>query len=106
MNYYNKFSDIPNQTINLAYAETVLEQEEINNEPLLSQTRYRFYGDALPTFMELELGVLDPEVLARVKAMPNLQAARQFLEDKPGAVHLFRRMIPLSTANRISLVTQ
>jgi hypothetical protein len=44
--------------------------------------------------------------MARLKAMPNLAAARQYLYDKPGAVHLFRRMVPLSTANRISLETQ
>jgi prepilin-type N-terminal cleavage/methylation domain-containing protein len=106
MRYYNEFSDVANQVINRDYPNTILEREEINNEPLTSQTRYRFYGDALPAFMELEIGVLDPEVLARVKAMPNPQAARQFLQDRPEAVHLFRRMIPLSTANRISLETQ
>jgi hypothetical protein len=35
--------------------------------------------------------------------MPNLNVARQYLQDKPGAVHLFRRMIPISTAKPISL---
>ena len=106
MLYYNEFLNTPNQVVNLKYADTILEQESINAEALSGQTRYRFYGNALPAFMELEIGVLDPEVLARMKAMPNIHAARQFLEDKPGAVHLFRRMIPLSTANRISLETQ
>ncbi len=106
MRYYTDFLNVANQTINREYPNTVLEREEFNGEPLAGNTRFRFFGDALPAFIELEIGVLDPEVLARVKAMPNLQAARQFLEDKPGAVHLFRRMIPLSTANRISLETQ
>ena len=106
MRYYTDFENTANQVINRKYGNTVLEREEFNNEPLLSQTRYRFFGDALPAFMELEIGVLDPEVLARVKSMPNPQAARQFLQDRPEAVHLFRRMIPLSTANRISLETQ
>ena len=106
MLHYTDFIDQQNQIINREYPETVLEREEIGGDPLNGQTRYRFYGHALPAFIELELGVLDPEVLIRVKAMPNLQAARQFLEDKPGAVHLFRRIIPLSTANRISLETQ
>lgn len=106
MQHYTDFVNTQNQIINREYQDTVLEREEIGGDPLPGQTRYRFYGDALPAFIELEIGVLDPEVLIRVKAMPNLQAARQFLEDKPGAVHLFRRMIPLSTANRTSLETQ
>jgi hypothetical protein len=81
-----------------------LEREQTGKGDVLQgQTRFRFFGDAIPAYIELELGVLDPEVLARVKSMPNLDVARQYLQDKPGAVHLFRRMIPISTAKPISL---
>jgi prepilin-type N-terminal cleavage/methylation domain-containing protein len=104
MLYYTNYN-AASSAINLAYPQTILEREETSVGVLLGQTRYRFYGDSLPAFMELELGVLDPEVLVRVKSMPNLDAARQFLEDKPEAVHLFRRMIPLSTAKPIELMT-
>lgn len=102
MLYYTNFNAL-NQTENFSYEDTILEREEIGGEVIPGQTRYRFFGDAAPAYIELELGVLDPEVLTRVKAMPNLDVARQYLRDKPGAVHLFRRMIPISTANHISL---
>lgn len=104
MLYYTNFNAM-GETINLGYRNTILEREETSLGVLAGQTRYRFYGDALPAFMELELGVLDPEVLVRVRSMPNLDAARAFLRDKPEAVHLFRRMIPLNTANPIELMT-
>jgi prepilin-type N-terminal cleavage/methylation domain-containing protein len=105
MVYYTNYNAL-NASVNLGYPKTILESESLGGDLLLGQTRFRFFGDALPAFIELELGVLDPEVMARLKAMPNLAAARQYLYDKPGAVHLFRRMVPLSTANRISLETQ
>ena len=103
MLYYTNFTAL-NETVNFSYPNTILEREQTGKGDILEgQTRFRFFEDAIPAYIELELGVLDPEVLARVKSMPNLDVARQYLQDKPGAVHLFRRMIPISTANRISL---
>jgi len=103
MLYYTNFTAL-NETVNFSYPNTILERERtFKGDVLDGQTRFRFFGDATPAYIELELGVLDPEVLARVKSMPNLDVARQYLQDKPGAVHLFRRMIPISTAKPISL---
>jgi len=103
MLYYTNFTAL-NETVNFSYPNTILEREQTGKGDVLQgQTRFRFFGDAIPAYIELELGILDPEVLARVKSMPNLDVARQYLQDKPGAVHLFRRMIPISTANPISL---
>lgn len=103
MLYYTNFTAL-NETVNFSYPNTILEREQTGGGDILeNETRFRFFGDAIPAYIQLELGVLDPEVLARVKSMPNLDVARQYLRDKPGAVHLFRRMIPISTANHISL---
>jgi prepilin-type N-terminal cleavage/methylation domain-containing protein len=103
MLYTTNFTAL-NQSVNFSYPKTILEREKTGAGDILEgQTRFRFFEDAIPAYIELELGVLDPEVLARVKSMPNLNVARQYLQDKPGAVHLFRRMIPISTAKPISL---
>jgi prepilin-type N-terminal cleavage/methylation domain-containing protein len=103
MLYTTNFTAL-NQSVNFSYPNTILEREQTGAGDILEgQTRFRFFEDSIPAYIELELGVLDPEVLARVKSMPNLNVARQYLQDKPGAVHLFRRMIPISTAKPISL---
>jgi Tfp pilus assembly protein PilW len=57
-----------------------------------------FLSNALPYFVEVEFGVLEPEVLAQIKGM-SASAARTFLEDKGARrLHLFRQRIPIRNA--------
>ncbi|MGC8829568.1 MAG: PilW family protein [Verrucomicrobiia bacterium] len=58
-----------------------------------------FMGNALPFTVEIEIGVLEPPVLERIKGMPGA-SVRAFLEDerRAGQVHLFRQRIPVRSA--------
>ena len=58
MLYYTNFNAM-GETINLDIGTPFLNEKKPRSV-LAGQTRYRFYGDALPAFMELEIGVLDP----------------------------------------------
>lgn len=58
-----------------------------------------FMGKALPFTVEVELGVLEPPLLDRIKGMPGA-SVRAFLEDerRAGQVHLFKQRIPIRSA--------
>jgi len=59
-----------------------------------------FYRDELPAFVEIEMGVLEPEVLKQVRAMQSTAQIKAFLQ-KPlqtGKVHLYRQRIPIHNA--------
>lgn len=57
---------------------------------------YSFAYTNLPAFVEVELGILEPKVLARFQATP--QANRKaFLERQAKRVHLFKQRIPIRT---------
>lgn len=67
---------------------------------------YAFKGDALPAYLEVELGVLEPEAVIRARAVPKPNAAayeanlRRFIEDNSGKIHFFRQRIPIRVAAR------
>jgi hypothetical protein len=56
-----------------------------------------FYSNAVPAFVELELGMVEQSVLDRVKGMGvvNAVAQRQYLSNHVAQVHLFRQRIPI-----------
>jgi type II secretory pathway pseudopilin PulG len=56
---------------------------------------YRFTNNAVPAFVELELGVLEERTLARVRSIPDATARRNYLKDQAGRVHIFRTRIPI-----------
>ncbi|HAM72186.1 MAG TPA: hypothetical protein DCM86_11130 [Verrucomicrobiales bacterium] len=47
----------------------------------------------LPATVEVELGILDPDVLRRVKAIDDLTAIQSYIEDRSGNVQIFRQRI-------------
>ena len=68
----------------------------------VGKTRSAFYDDALPAYVELEIGVLDPATLEKVKSMEgNPELVQDFLSQQAGNVHLFRRMVRLPLAPKI-----
>lgn len=83
------------QTNNYDTASISLFQDSLPQE-----TRLAFRSNTLPSYVELELGVLEPQTLERFKSILNPEMARKFLEDRPGNVHLFRQRIPIRTAPR------
>ncbi|MGZ5527179.1 MAG: PulJ/GspJ family protein [Limisphaerales bacterium] len=53
----------------------------------------------IPNSIEIELGILEPQVLEQVRALgTNVQAQQTFLTNRMGAVHIFRQQIPVRTA--------
>jgi len=58
-----------------------------------------FMNDTLPAYVEVELGLMEPSVAARVNGWPPA-SARAYLQDarRAGAVYLFRQRIPIRSA--------
>ena len=62
------------------------------------QTEVICRSNALPAYVELELGILDPVAYSQYKAILNNQVARDYLANQAGRVHLFRQRIPILNA--------
>jgi prepilin-type N-terminal cleavage/methylation domain-containing protein len=83
---------------------TVTLQEAIptlpNTPNLQYTTSFRFLSNALPAYVEMEFGMLEPETLAQYYTMLSDQNpnAASFLQRQIGKVHLFRQRIPIRTA--------
>jgi type II secretory pathway pseudopilin PulG len=55
-----------------------------------------FFSNAVPAYVELEVGFLEPHILDRFKALNGNPAAQyQYLSNHVANVHLFRRRIPI-----------
>ncbi len=65
------------------------------------QVDYYFMSNALPAYLELELGILEPHILDRFKAIgsSNPLAQRRYLSNHVAQVHLFRQRIPVRTVD-------
>jgi hypothetical protein len=63
---------------------------------------YRFTNNAVPAFLELELGVLEERTLARVKSIPDPVARRNYLRDQVGRVHIFRTRVPVRNVDPLA----
>ncbi|RME91967.1 MAG: prepilin-type N-terminal cleavage/methylation domain-containing protein [Verrucomicrobia bacterium] len=63
---------------------------------LASETRYGFFSNALPAFVEVELGVLEPQTWEQYRTFPaGSDRARRFLAERSAQVHLFRQWLPI-----------
>ncbi len=56
---------------------------------------YYFVSNALPAYVELELGVLESQMLQQYKSIPTPNAKLAFLSNHVAQVHLFRQRIPI-----------
>jgi prepilin-type N-terminal cleavage/methylation domain-containing protein len=56
---------------------------------------FTFTDNAVPAFVELELGILEERALARVKSIPDAATRTKYLEDQAGRVQIFRMRIPV-----------
>jgi hypothetical protein len=75
----------------------VLRMDQLGSSSLY-QTEFCFLNNALPAYIELELGVLEPQAWDKVKALPTADLKRQYLLKHAGQVHLFRKRIPIHLA--------
>lgn len=61
-----------------------------------TETRYAFLSNALPSYLELELGILEPRARDQFQAFAaGSVMAERFLSNRAGQVHLFKQRIPL-----------
>lgn len=56
-------------------------------------------SNAVPGYIDLELGILEPRVLAQYRAIPDSTARYQFLKRQAGRMHLFRQRIPIASVD-------
>jgi hypothetical protein len=57
---------------------------------------YYFFSNAVPAYLELEVGFLEPHILDRLRGLNgNPVAQYQYLSNHVANVHLFRRRIPI-----------
>ncbi len=67
---------------------------------LTNDFSYSFYSNAVPAYVEVELGVLESPVLARLQALTNSPAAyANFLTSHAGQVHIFRQRVTIPAAD-------
>jgi len=95
MNYVTN-SFFPNMYTNVALIRDPLNDPSASG--LSAETRCVFTNTALPAYLELEMGILEPHVLARYTSIPNPAAASNYLARQVGAVHLFQERIPIHMA--------
>ena len=81
------YTNIPNA---LAYGSAAF-----RSEGDLRQAACYFMSNAVPAYLELELGILEPQILQKYRSIPIGPVARQYLSNHVAQVHLFRQRIPV-----------
>ncbi len=63
-----------------------------------------YLSNALPAFVEVELGILDSSTLSRLRAFPDTSnganQAAKFLANQAGKVHIFRQRVPIRASSQ------
>jgi hypothetical protein len=80
---------------NLANAYLYTSSFLYGNDTDVNQAACYFVSNAVPSYLELELGVLEPQVLQKYRSIPLGDVARNYLSNHVGQVHLFRQRIPI-----------
>jgi hypothetical protein len=66
-----------------------------------AETRFAFISNGLPAYVEIELGLLEPQALKQFEAISQdgpAGAGPNFLRKRINQVHLYRRRVPIPTA--------
>jgi hypothetical protein len=60
-----------------------------------------FFSNAVPAYVELELGILEPRIFEKSKALAevNVAAARNYVSNYAANVHIFRQRIPIRSVD-------
>lgn len=74
----------------------MLEKDPFNT--FTYETRSVFTSNALPTYLEVELGILEPQVVERYKSIASPSVASNYLAKQTGKVRLFQQRIPIRNA--------
>ncbi|MGD0615999.1 MAG: hypothetical protein ABSA69_11215 [Verrucomicrobiota bacterium] len=72
---------------------------DLNNQYYVSGSgeigAFVFFSNAVPAAVEMELGILEPQVYDQYQSIPVLPAQQAFLTNQAPHVHLFRQRIPI-----------
>jgi prepilin-type N-terminal cleavage/methylation domain-containing protein len=72
--------------------------------PIYNETQFSFASNAVPGYVELELGVLEPAAYKQYQSLmvpgASPQVAQNFLARQGAKVHLFRQRIPIRTVQQ------
>ncbi len=63
--------------------------------------RYYFVGEGMPASLQVELGVLEPQVVGRLNGLPNARVRAEFLREQAAKIHYFEQRIPLRSASKL-----
>jgi Tfp pilus assembly protein PilV len=66
----------------------------LRRDYVTNETQYAFASNLLPAYVEVELGVLEPNTASQLQAIP-ANLAGDFLARHAGQVHLFRQRVPI-----------
>ena len=70
-------------------------------DPRYQQTEFFFQSNALPAYVEVELGILEPEAFRQFQSIRDSGDAafvQNFLRKRANKIHLFRQRVPIRTA--------
>jgi hypothetical protein len=89
-------------------ANVILQQARVPNgsgyTPLLQETQCTFASNAVPAFIDLELGVLEPAAYKQYQSLvvpgASPKVAQTYLAKQAAKVHLFRQRIPIRTVQQ------
>ena len=88
------FRATPDPTVNFVNVTNVFRYEDVRLPG--GYYDYYFVSNAVPAYLELELGILEPRVVERYRAMTgNATAQLEYLSNHVAEVHVFRQSIPI-----------
>jgi hypothetical protein len=64
----------------------------------LVERDYLFSGERVPAFLQLELGLLEPQVLDRWRSMPTPESRARYLNQQAARIHFFKQRIAIRGA--------
>jgi hypothetical protein len=59
------------------------------------QSATYFMENAAPAYVDVELGILEPQILQRYRSIPVAAAQREYLSNHVAQVHLFHQRIAI-----------
>jgi len=70
------------------------------------QVDYYFVSNAVPAYVELEIGILEPATLERYRSIGSPAAARDYLSNHVAQVHVFRQRATIRNVDYSAYVSQ
>jgi hypothetical protein len=59
----------------------------------------RFLSNAVPAYVDVEIGILEARIAEHARAIPNYAVRTNYLQKQLGSVHLFRQRIPIRSVD-------